>query len=127
MKLFDATLGHLEHALDTRLLRQNTLAGNIANADTPGYQPRDLTPFLSQLTRTQIGLATTDPQHLSPAPDPLHLLAQPKPRERALDGNAVSLESELTKVADTETAQQLTSQLYTSYVGMFRTALGKGG
>jgi hypothetical protein len=33
----------------------------------------------------------------------------------------------MTKVADTETAQQITSQLYNSYISMFRTAIGKGG
>ena len=42
MKLFDATLGTLERALDARLLRHNLLAGNLANSDTPGYVPRDL-------------------------------------------------------------------------------------
>ena len=42
MKIFDATLGTLERALDARLLRHNLLAGNLANADTPGYVPRDL-------------------------------------------------------------------------------------
>ncbi|HTP24436.1 MAG TPA: flagellar basal body rod protein FlgB [Anaeromyxobacteraceae bacterium] len=42
MKIFDATLGTLERALDARLLRHNVLAGNLANADTPGYVPRDV-------------------------------------------------------------------------------------
>lgn len=42
MKLFDTTLGRLEAALDARLERQNVLAGNIANLDTPGYLPREL-------------------------------------------------------------------------------------
>jgi flagellar basal-body rod protein FlgB len=42
MKLFDTTLGKLEAALDARLQRQNVLAGNIANLDTPGYLPREL-------------------------------------------------------------------------------------
>jgi flagellar basal-body rod protein FlgB len=42
MKLFDATLTTLEHALDVRLTRQNVLAGNLANADTPGFVPREV-------------------------------------------------------------------------------------
>jgi flagellar basal-body rod protein FlgB len=42
MKLFDATLSTLERALDTRLARQSVLAGNLANADTPGFVPREL-------------------------------------------------------------------------------------
>jgi flagellar basal-body rod protein FlgB len=42
VKIFDSTLGILERALDARLLRHNVLAGNLANADTPGFVPRDV-------------------------------------------------------------------------------------
>ena len=42
MKLFDATLGRLERALDVRLERHNVLSGNLANIDTPGYRPKDI-------------------------------------------------------------------------------------
>ena len=42
MKLFDATLGRLERSLDVRLARHSVLAGNLANVDTPGYQPKDV-------------------------------------------------------------------------------------
>jgi flagellar basal-body rod protein FlgB len=42
VKIFDPTLGTLERALDVRLARHNVLAGNLANADTPGFVPRDL-------------------------------------------------------------------------------------
>ena len=42
MKLFDNTLTNLEHALDARLLRQNVLHSNLANVDTPSYQPKEV-------------------------------------------------------------------------------------
>lgn len=42
MKLFDTTLDRLQASLDVRLARQNVLGGNLANADTPGFQPREL-------------------------------------------------------------------------------------
>jgi flagellar basal-body rod protein FlgB len=42
VKLFDPTLGVLERSLDVRLARHEVLAGNLANADTPGFQPRDV-------------------------------------------------------------------------------------
>lgn len=42
MKLFDSTLNALERALDVRLARQNVIAGNVANIDTPGFHPREL-------------------------------------------------------------------------------------
>jgi flagellar basal-body rod protein FlgB len=42
MKIFDTTLHTLARALDVRLARQAVLAGNVANADTPGFTPREL-------------------------------------------------------------------------------------
>lgn len=42
MKLFDNTLTLLERALDVRLGRQNLLASNAANIDTPGFKEKDL-------------------------------------------------------------------------------------
>jgi flagellar basal-body rod protein FlgB len=42
VKLFDPTLDVLQRALDVRLARHGLLAGNVANANTPGFVPRDL-------------------------------------------------------------------------------------
>ncbi len=42
MNLFDTTQLGLERAVAAAGMRQATLAGNIANANTPGYQRRDL-------------------------------------------------------------------------------------
>lgn len=39
---FDSTFSPLAQALHVRAYRQEVLAGNIANADTPGYRARDL-------------------------------------------------------------------------------------
>jgi flagellar basal-body rod protein FlgB len=67
MKLFDATLGRLEHALDVRLLRHNVLSNNLANADTPGFTPMDL-DFRSQVEAAEAAgggsMARTSPGHL---------------------------------------------------------------
>jgi flagellar basal-body rod protein FlgB len=51
MKLFDATTTLLEKSLDARLERQNVLAGNLANANTPGYVPKDI-DFEATLTKS---------------------------------------------------------------------------
>jgi flagellar basal-body rod protein FlgB len=42
MKVFDTTLARLERALDVRLVRQNVLATNVANVDTPKFKPKDV-------------------------------------------------------------------------------------
>jgi flagellar basal-body rod protein FlgB len=42
MKVFDNTLSRLERALDVRMVRENVLAANVANIDTPGFRPKDV-------------------------------------------------------------------------------------
>lgn len=42
MNLFDTTQLGLERAVAGAGMRQATLAGNVANANTPGYQRRDV-------------------------------------------------------------------------------------
>jgi flagellar basal-body rod protein FlgB len=106
--------------------RQAVLAQNVANANTPGYQPRDIAPFAAVLGAMSPGLAATDPGHMQPAAG-MAGMGHSRPRERAPDGNAVSLEDQLMKVADTSSAQELVANLYRKYQGLFRTALGRGG
>lgn len=106
--------------------RQELLAQNVANASTPGYQPRDLSPFAHALSQAAPSLSVTDPQHLVGGTATLSGRAI-RPRERAPDGNAVSMEDQLVKVADTAGTQALVANLYRKYQGMFRTVLGRAG
>ena len=108
--------------------RQQVLAQNIANANTPHWQARDLTPFSAALAKAHgAGMALTQTRHLVGVGQ--GATGQPevqKAAERAPDGNAVALDEQLTKIADTETAQELATNLYKKYLGMFRVALGRG-
>lgn len=108
--------------------RQRVLAQNIANANTPHWQERDLMPFAASLAQAQGGtLALTQPGHMPGiGGGTLGQAVVKKPREQAPDGNAVALDEQLTKVANTETAQDLVTNLYKKYLGMFRIALGRG-
>jgi flagellar basal-body rod protein FlgB len=107
--------------------RQETLAHNIANANTPGFQARDLQPFAAALSRaSSASPVLTQPNHLPGTQGGvLQASGAQKPNERGPDGNAVSLEDELMKVADTETSQEMVTNLYTKYLGFFRLALGR--
>jgi flagellar basal-body rod protein FlgB len=116
-----------EQRLDWADRRQQVLAQNVANANTPGYAARDLTPFESLLRHAPVPLAVTSPLHLAATSDPLLSDRSQAVAERAPDGNAVSLEEQLTKIADTSGMHQLAANLYTKYMGMFRLALGKAG
>lgn len=105
--------------------RETVLAQNVANADTPGWHPRDVAPFSAALGSASANLARTEPGHLAGTTDADLLAGTAKPTGREPDGNAVSLDQELTKVADTETTQSLVTAIYKSYLGLFRTALGQ--
>jgi flagellar basal body rod protein FlgB len=58
-------------------------------------------------------------------PTGLASLTKDPPKARALDGNSVALDEQLTKVADTETTQALVTTVWKKYMGMFSMALGR--
>ncbi len=106
--------------------RQTVLAQNIANADTPGFVPSDLAPFGAIVTRRQVAMARTSAGHLAGSAVQPAGAAPEADIVRSPDGNGVSLEKELMHIADNQTAQQISTQLYSKYMGLFRTALGRG-
>lgn len=106
--------------------RQDLLARNIANADTPAYQPRDLPDFASTLHHLSVTPTLTNPLHLAGLRASVPL-SQPIAGEQAPDGNAVDVEDQLTRIAQDETAQATVTNLWKTYMGMFATALGHAG
>jgi len=108
--------------------RQEVLAQNIANVNTPGYRPRDIQPFAVSLAQVSgVGLARTQANHLSGiGGNPGQQEITVRPPARAPDGNQVALEEQLTKVADTETTQSLVTSIYRKYLTLFGMALGRG-
>ena len=108
--------------------RQEVLAQNIANLNTPNWQAKDLKPFEQALAGAGgPALARTDPGHLAGTQDTAaQSLLTTQASGREPDGNAVSLDDQLTKVADTATAQTIATTLYKKYMSMFSLALGYG-
>ncbi|RYJ03124.1 MAG: flagellar biosynthesis protein FlgB [Acetobacteraceae bacterium] len=104
--------------------RQRVLAQNIANADTPGYRPRDIGSFQRSLAGA-FAMAQTASQHLPGAGGAARTRVDRTTIDRSPNGNAVSLDREAMRVADTDTAHALATGLYRRWVGLFRTALGR--
>lgn len=114
--------------------RQKVLATNIANADTPGYRPRELRPPAFQAlvgaATARVTPATTDPRHLRGA-----ATAEGGPRaveqrttfETAPAGNAVIIEEQMAKVNETTLSHRLTTELYRKHLGLLKMAVGRGG
>ena len=112
------------HWLDRR---QGVLAQNIANADTPGYRPNDLTPFARELAgQRRLAMARTEPAHsIGSRAAAINARADRLVSEVTPDGNAVSLDREALRVAETDTAHQLAMAVHRSFMGMFRATLGR--
>lgn len=109
--------------------RQTVLAETVANADTPGYRPRDLKPFRFRDLLAGQPIATTDPRHLTGATGTAGTDVRRSGRtyEAAPAGNAVVLEEQMTKIGETAIAHDLTTQLYRKYLGLLRTATAAKG
>ena len=117
--------------------RQDVLAKNIANADTPDYAAKDLDEgafrrVLAGASRSlgPVRPVATHPGHI--ARPPAGAEARPAEVIEAADeaspsGNAVVLEEQLMKVARTQMDYQTMTNLYRKHMSMFRTALRGGG
>ena len=98
-----------QNALNIRQQRQEVLASNIANADTPGYKARDirfrdaLNSVLSQQNRlSDTRLTLTSQRHIPAAaqtPDTGNLLYR-VPSQPRMDGNTVDMDVERVQFAD---------------------------
>ena len=108
--------------------RQRVIAQNVANADTPGYAPRDLnafsfagalnaqgagvTPVRTSAMHLSGRAARSGPWKAAPAPD----------TEARLDGNQVVLEEEMIKMDAASSDYQTGLTLYSQSLGLLRTA-----
>ena len=95
-------------ALNVRAFRQELLAANIANADTPGFKARDI-DFSKSLQEAVAGrrpdaaLARTDGAHLTPAGAQAQAAAGVQYRtvlQPSIDGNTVDMDVERAQFAE---------------------------
>ncbi|WP_428376585.1 flagellar basal body rod protein FlgB [Lichenicoccus sp.] len=114
-----------ERKLDWLEDRQRVLARNVANANTPNFQPSDERPFAAALSSFMVTPVQTDAMHLPGTVGDSGTI-KVAGHERSPDGNRVSVEEEMTKVAETDNQQRLVTNIYSKYMAMFSTALGKG-
>jgi flagellar basal-body rod protein FlgB len=102
-------------------IRQEVVAGNIANANTPKYHAKDITPFQAVLDKSDVTMARTDPAHLSG--NDLSTKNDIDIKEAALDqevgvqesGNTVGLAEELSKSGEIKRQYELNTSLISSF------------
>ena len=111
-----AALQFDQEALNLRHQRQQVLANNIANADTPNFKARDF-DFASELSRAMdsgrpaaggLSLSTTAAGHIAGGSGsaPVGDLLYRVPDQPSLDGNTVNMDVERTRFADNSVRYQ---------------------
>lgn len=119
--------------------RQKLLAENVANADTPGYRPKDMRQIgtdpasrgadISRNLPAQQGgafrLAATSPMHISTGMGSSGGEGRGAIYETRPSGNAVDLENEMLKVSQNQIDFQTAANIYQRGLATLKIALGR--
>lgn len=123
-----------QQALSLRSERQQVLASNIANADTPNYKARDF-DFAAALRAATAGapsaaspLTVTSAGHMSGAPSGERTASGVELKYRsvqqgAVDGNSVDMDAERAQFADNAVHYQASLTVLTHEIKMMLAAI----
>jgi len=122
-------------ALNTRMSwlneRQRLLAENVANANTPGFQSKDLEelnfPELLRKSAATVGMTQTSGKHIQSVAHVGAAKFKVQASDEAADksGNSVSLELEMMKVSQSVADHELMTNLYRKGMDLMRIALSR--
>lgn len=112
--------------------RQSLLTENVANAQTPGFEGRDLKPFSleeleSGMAPMPLGTSTTSSAHFSviSSGQSTQSAQSDKGFSVTSEGANGGVENEMMKVAENQMDYQAVTTLYTRSVKLLKTALGR--
>lgn len=125
--LKSSLLSGLAERLNFLASRSGVIAENIANADTPNYIARDVQkPEFKQLATK--AMRVSNARHIaSPNSTSTARVISAPDSDAALNGNQVSLETQMMKLSDTRMNYQLASTVYRKGLDMVRIATRGGG
>ncbi len=126
MKL-DQVFGIHERALQLRARRAELLAGNLANAETPGYKARDFDfqKVLKQEMSQPVKMAVTNERHVQMSGDvisPAELLYR-VPTQPSLDGNTVDSQQEYAAFSSNALEYQASLRFLTGKIQSLKSAI----
>lgn len=126
----------LKNKMQWHQARQGVLSENIANATTPGYMAMDMkAPSADDLkplkmaSTSSFATMVTNSKHIAAAIAPSGIGGGARPSstfEITPDGNSVVLEDQMSKIASNQMDYEAATSLYTSNLGLLRTAMGNG-
>ena len=95
--------------------RQQAIAQNVANADTPGYRSRDAVPFADFWAASHSGAL------------PLHdaIIEERQPATVSPNGNSVSVEVEMMRAVEARQQHETALGIYSTVRDMLRASIGR--
>lgn len=131
--MFDRTTGLLKKVLDLRVQKQQTIASNIANADTPGYAPARL-EFEADLQRALAEpghpVRTEHPKHFPLAGGGVEQVAGKVLRTPDASGigdrNGVEVDQEMIALAENQIMYEAATQMLSKKLGLLKYVIQDG-
>lgn len=137
LKLFSFTQQLLELSMRVRGARHEVLSANIANADTPGYRPRDID--FDSIIRSVVEMDDYPPvekerrlETIASTPLDLHTaIYEPtsvdnKHGEDRLDGNSVSLDRQMALLTENSLVYEANLTVLSRTLAGLRYVIGEG-
>jgi flagellar basal-body rod protein FlgB len=132
-KITDRTMAVLKKSLDLRAQKQQVIAGNIANAETPGYAARKLTfeaDLRNAINSPEMTVRSNNPKHfpigasgISGVQGKLEMQRDTNPLG---DGNSVSLDDEMFDLAENQLLFEAGGQILKKKLTMLKYAVSDG-
>ena len=116
MDLFDTTQTGLERALSGSSLRQQAIAQNLANVNTPGYRRQDV-DFASVL-HAAWDQGTSKVESVDPA------VQTDQSAVMRADGSSVDIDTEAAEQAKNGLTYEAVSQIMKTRISIIKTAIG---
>lgn len=111
----DPTMQGMQFALNSLSLREQVLANNIANAQTPNYSAQDVN-FQDQLASILSGTTTASPMDLGS-------VVQSPDVTTSDNGNSVGMEAEMSKMSQTDLLYNSLTQLTADRMSILKNAI----
>lgn len=122
--------GALGARMNYLIARQGLIAGNIANADTPEYLPKDLVaPAKKDATTSAFGLMVSNGMHMAGGgAAKIKKMGTIVEDQRFVqhNGNGVRIDQEMLKMNDVQLNYRLMTELYGKQANLQKIALGRG-
>ncbi|HID69703.1 MAG TPA: flagellar basal body rod protein FlgB [Desulfobacterales bacterium] len=130
---FDSNMKLLAKVLDLRSAKQNVIATNIANAETPGFAKKEFLfeDELKQAIHAKPGtLATTHSNHIAITPENISSVSgnirDVKDKTGIGDENGVSVDMEMMDLAENELLYETAAQLLKKKFSMLSYVVQEG-